>query len=259
MKQLFIFKISLLELRLSSSNSPPVEVRERRFECKQRKRALGSVVQCFVGEVTKVTRVEFMLTEVWAVTRMDTFKGKRPSFFYRRSETCLPWDPIETLGTRLQEGGEKGGLARLVGVTCCRRHVPHLSLCFECFHYCFGSFSQHRSYHTSHISGVEGFDLTDLIFGVFSSFCVVVSLFVIGVVVSPLDHRVVHSLVLEFGNRFKAIVWLGIVWWAELAFAPPFVGDLLRCWHRGSLRHPPSGLITYMTSHWFIVDSSSPW
>lgn len=116
MKELFIFKLSQIQVQVSSSNSnsPSVKVRERRSECKQGRSALRSVAcLAFCWEVTKVTRVEFMLTEVWAVTRKDPFKGKRPPFFYCRSETCLSWDPTETLGTKSREGGEKGGPRRL--------------------------------------------------------------------------------------------------------------------------------------------------
>ncbi|GMN30876.1 hypothetical protein TIFTF001_003010 [Ficus carica] len=36
--------------------------------------------------------------------------------------------------------------------------------------------------------------------------------------------------------KVLAIVWLGIVWWADFAFAPPVVGFFLRVWYRRLLQ-----------------------
>ncbi|GMN57147.1 hypothetical protein TIFTF001_026257 [Ficus carica] len=49
-------------------------------------------------------------------------------------------------------------------------------------------------------------------------------------------------------NWVLAVVWLGVIWWADLAFTSPVVGVFLRVWDRGSLWLSPSELITCVLS-----------
>ncbi|GMN64536.1 hypothetical protein TIFTF001_033609 [Ficus carica] len=57
---------------------------------------------------------------------------------------------------------------------------------------------------------------------------------------------------LDFVDRVLVVVWLGVVWWADLACVSPIVGVFLRVWDRGSLRLSPSGRIIYVLSRWFV-------
>ena len=96
---------------------------------------------------------------------------------------------------------------------------PSFSLMFQVF------FLWHRSYRSSHVFEVEGFVIANLIFWVFSSFCVVIYVLVIRVVVSPPNPHLVCCLMFEFGD--KAVVRLGLFRWAKLISASPLVRDLL--------------------------------
>ncbi|GMN68989.1 hypothetical protein TIFTF001_038042 [Ficus carica] len=85
------------------------------------------------------------------------------------------------------------------------------------------------------------------------SFVYFMYLFVIRVEVSPLVPRVGFCV-----DRVLAVVWLGVIWWANLAFASPIVGVILHVWDRGLFRLFSSGLIICVLSYWF-VDFISIW
>ena len=86
----------------------------------------------------------------------------------------------------------------------------------------------------------------------FFSFVCFLCLFVISAEVSPLVPHVGFCVDLDFVDRVLIVVWLGVVWWVDLAFALPIVGVFLRVWDRGSLWFSPSGRIIYVLSRWFV-------
>lgn len=81
-----------------------------------------------------------MLMKVWVVIGMESFKGKKLSFF-RRSRTDSPRDSVETLRIRLQNEGEEGGPACVAVAVhlamACEIHTTpyfqHFLLHFRCF------------------------------------------------------------------------------------------------------------------------------
>ena len=73
-------------------------------------------------------------------------------------------------------------------------------------------------------------------------------LFVIRVEVFPLVPRVCFCVDLSFIDRVLVVVWLGVIWWTDLAFVSPVVGVFLRVWDRGSLQLSSSGVITCVLS-----------
>ncbi|GMN54266.1 hypothetical protein TIFTF001_023397 [Ficus carica] len=60
-------------------------------------------------------------------------------------------------------------------------------------------------------------------------------------------------------DRVLVVVWMGVVWWAELEFASPVVGVFLRVWDRGLFRLSLSGLIICVLSRWFVNFRSIWW
>lgn len=57
-------------------------------------------VQISLGRLQRSLAFEFMPTEMWIVIGIESFKGKKSLFFYRRFKMHLPWNFVETPGTR---------------------------------------------------------------------------------------------------------------------------------------------------------------
>ncbi|GMN53384.1 hypothetical protein TIFTF001_022519 [Ficus carica] len=76
------------------------------------------------------------------------------------------------------------------------------------------------------------------------SFVWFMCLFVSRAEVSPLVSHVGFCVDMDFVDRVLVVVWLTVVWLADLAFALPVIGVFLHAWDRRSLQLSSSGLIT---------------
>ncbi|GMN60903.1 hypothetical protein TIFTF001_029989 [Ficus carica] len=152
---------------------------------------------------------------------------------------------VDTIRAGLRCGGEGVGSVRgpvlpIVGGVCPSRAANFSSLLL--------AFFSRWSNRTDGCSGVNGRGFTEGCNGSLFSFVCFMCLFVIRAEVFPLIPRVGFCVDLGFVDRILAIVWLGDVWWVDLAFVSPVVGVFLRVWDRGSLRLSPRWLITYVLS-----------
>lgn len=117
---------------------------------------------------------------------MKPFKRKRLPIFYRRPRKHLLRGLVETLGTRLWEGGEEGALMR-VSIAAGQRRRVCPSRVSSTFAATLGGFFGHHFNCSSHISDAEGLILVGLISLIFSSFCIKIFVLVIRPVISRPD------------------------------------------------------------------------
>ena len=97
-------------------------------------------------------------------------------------------------------------------------------------------------------SALMGVALPEIVVVSLFSFVCLMCLFVIRAEVSPMVPRVGFCVDLGFVDRILVVVWLGVIWWVDIAFAPPVIGVFLRAWDRRSLQFSPNGLITCVLS-----------